>query len=75
MLPFVDTQDMSAAKHADILFVKQKESGENDLAQYCVKEGIRHILFDDFSKALPIIQSIFRGERTVAEVLESLSSQ
>jgi 2-hydroxy-3-keto-5-methylthiopentenyl-1-phosphate phosphatase len=38
--------DMSAAKHADVLFVKNdKPEGENDLAAYCVKEGIKHILF------------------------------
>jgi len=65
---------MSAAKHADILFVKRTESGEDDLAQYCVREGIRHILFDDFSKAFPIVQSVVVGEKTVDEVLSAGSS-
>ncbi|KAH7345297.1 HAD-like domain-containing protein [Rhizoctonia solani] len=38
--------DMSAAKHADVLFAKNdKPEGENDLAEYCKKEGIPHILF------------------------------
>jgi 2-hydroxy-3-keto-5-methylthiopentenyl-1-phosphate phosphatase len=59
---------MSAAKHADVLFVKTKESGENDLAAYCNREGIRHILFEDFSKALPIVQSVIEGTKTVDQV-------
>ncbi|KAJ3901105.1 HAD-like domain-containing protein [Lentinula edodes] len=61
--------DMSAAKHADVLFVKEKEYGENDLAAYCTKLGIKHILFKDFSNALPIVQSVVKGEKTVQEAL------
>jgi len=61
--------DMSAAKHADILFVKQKDDGENDLAAYCTRLGIRHILFTDFSNALPIVQSVAKGEKSADEVL------
>jgi 2-hydroxy-3-keto-5-methylthiopentenyl-1-phosphate phosphatase len=60
---------MSAAKHAHVLFVKQKPDNENDLAAYCVREGIRHVLFDNFSKALPVVQSIVNGKKTVDEVL------
>lgn len=60
---------MSAAKYADVLFVKEKEYGENDLAAYCTKLGIKHILFKDFSNALPIVQSVVKGERTVQEAL------
>ncbi|KAK0220624.1 HAD-like domain-containing protein [Armillaria fumosa] len=61
--------DMSAAKHADILFVKTKNQGDNDLAAYCTREGIKHILFDDFSKALPVVKSVVRGDLTVEEAL------
>lgn len=61
--------DISAAKHADILFVKQKGDGENDLATYCTRLGIRHILFTHFSNALPIVQSVVKGEKSVDEVL------
>ncbi|KAF9058370.1 HAD-like domain-containing protein [Rhodocollybia butyracea] len=61
--------DMSAAKHADVLFVKEKDYGENDLAAYCTKLGIKHILFSDFSKALPVVQDVVRGEKSVNEVL------
>lgn len=61
--------DISAAKHADILFVKQKGDGENDLAAYCTKLGIRHILFADFFEALPIVESVVKGGRSADEVL------
>ncbi len=61
--------DMSAAKHADVLFVKTKDQGDNDLAAYCTREGIKHILFDDFSKAMPVVQSVVRGELTVEKAL------
>lgn len=63
--------DISAARHADLLFVKVKGDGENDLAAYCTKEGIRHVLFEDFSKALPIIKSVVAGEKTVTQVVDT----
>jgi len=62
--------DMSAAKHADVLFVKEKSDGENDLATYCRREDIPHVLFADFSKALPVVRSIVEGEKTPKEWFE-----
>ncbi|EPT02183.1 hypothetical protein FOMPIDRAFT_1022985 [Fomitopsis schrenkii] len=61
--------DISAARHADVLFVKQKPDGENDLHQYCLREGIPHILFSDFSHALKIVQQVVDGKLTVKEAL------
>ncbi|EIM89227.1 uncharacterized protein STEHIDRAFT_52744 [Stereum hirsutum FP-91666 SS1] len=61
--------DMSAAKHADILFVKEKPDGDNDLAAYCNREGIKHILFPDFSEATKVVRSVVEGEKTREEVL------
>jgi 2,3-diketo-5-methylthio-1-phosphopentane phosphatase len=55
--------DMSAAKHADVLFVKAKSDGENDLATYCKRENIPHILFPDFSRALGVVRSIVEGTK------------
>jgi 2-hydroxy-3-keto-5-methylthiopentenyl-1-phosphate phosphatase len=62
--------DMSAAAHADCLFVKQKEDGENDLHVYCDRQGIKHILFKTFADALPVVQSVVEGKKSVQEVLE-----
>ncbi|KDQ09888.1 hypothetical protein BOTBODRAFT_36700 [Botryobasidium botryosum FD-172 SS1] len=68
--------DMSAARHADVLFVKNdKGEGLNDLAEYCKMEGIKHILFKDFSQALPIVQSVVKGEKTAEQVLSGPSSE
>lgn len=62
---------MSAARHADVLFVKNdKPEGQNDLAAYVKREGIKHVLFKEFSEALPIVQSVVKGEASVEQVLE-----
>ncbi|KAF9530291.1 HAD-like domain-containing protein [Crepidotus variabilis] len=57
--------DISAARYADVLFVKTKSDGENDLSVYCQRERIKHILFDDFSKALPIVQAIVAKQKSI----------
>ncbi|RDX43617.1 hypothetical protein OH76DRAFT_1458370 [Lentinus brumalis] len=61
--------DMSAARHADVLYVKQKPGGENDLAAFCNREGIPHILFEDFSHALRSVSAIVEGQKTAQEAL------
>jgi 2-hydroxy-3-keto-5-methylthiopentenyl-1-phosphate phosphatase len=52
-----------------MLFVKVKggPDGENDLAKYCTREGISHVTFSDFSRALVAVQSIVQGEKTAEE--------
>lgn len=60
--------DISAAEHADLLFVKEKEDGENDLATYCIKEHIKHVLFKDFADALPVVRDIVDGLKTIDEI-------
>ncbi|KAF8632335.1 hypothetical protein AX15_001923 [Amanita polypyramis BW_CC] len=61
--------DISAARHADVLFVKVKPGGGNDLATYCKQHGIKHILFEDFSKALVVVRAIVNGEKTIDEAV------
>lgn len=67
--------DLSAARHADVLFVKQKADGENDLAAYCEREGIPHILFQDFYKALRVMEAIVKGQLSIAEAFALKSAQ
>ena len=62
--------DLSAARHADILLVKIKDNGENDLHTFCNREGIKHVVFKDFSEALPIVEAVVTGKKTTEEVLE-----
>lgn len=42
---------MSAANHADVLFVKRTVTGESDLERYCKTLGIRHIVIKTFYSA------------------------
>ena len=63
--------DISAAKHADLLFVKTELDGENDLAVYCQREGIKHVVFDKFSDVLPVVDSIVKGTKTIQEVVQA----
>ncbi|KAF9479759.1 hypothetical protein BDN70DRAFT_878397 [Pholiota conissans] len=63
--------DISAAKYADVLFVKTKSDGENDLAVYCQREGIKHILFGDFVEVLAPIGAIVKGEKTIDDFIRT----
>jgi hypothetical protein len=60
---------MSAARHADVFFVKQTGDGENGLATYYTCEGIKLIIFRDFSQALGAVQVVVSKEKTPEEVL------
>ena len=60
---------MSAARHADVLFVKQKPGADNDLHAFCTREGIPHIIFEDFHQILPIVRRVVDGELTVRQAL------
>ncbi|KAJ8454589.1 hypothetical protein ONZ51_g12940 [Trametes cubensis] len=62
--------DMSAARHADVLYVKAKEGGDNDLAAFCRRENIPHLLFEDFTHALRSVSAIVEGRKTVQEALQ-----
>lgn len=66
---FIDCVDMSAARHADVLFVKKKPGADNDLAAYCTREGIPHVFFEDFDRALKVVKRAVEGELTTKEAL------
>jgi 2-hydroxy-3-keto-5-methylthiopentenyl-1-phosphate phosphatase len=53
------------------LFVKSKTGGDNDLAAYCKQEGIKHVLFEDFTDALKVVRDIVDGKKTIAEVVQA----
>lgn len=61
--------DMSAARHANVLFVKKKPGMDNDLAAYCTREGIPHLLFENFHGALPVVKKVVDGQLSVPEAL------
>jgi 2-hydroxy-3-keto-5-methylthiopentenyl-1-phosphate phosphatase len=39
--------DLSAAKHADVLFAKVMANGDSDLLEYCKRENIPNVPFKD----------------------------
>jgi 2-hydroxy-3-keto-5-methylthiopentenyl-1-phosphate phosphatase len=54
-----------------LLFVKHKKDGDNDLAAYCKREGIKHALFENFAEALKVVQTVVNGEQTIDQVVSS----
>ncbi|KAG7531343.1 hypothetical protein FFLO_04404 [Filobasidium floriforme] len=63
--------DMSAAAHADLLFVKEMANGDSDLATYCKEKDIPHVSFRDFNKVLEVVQTVVTGKSSVSSVLAS----
>ncbi|CAD6573041.1 MAG: hypothetical protein TREMPRED_000712 [Tremellales sp. Tagirdzhanova-0007] len=61
--------DMSAAKHADLLFTKIMANGDSDLMAYCKREAIPHVPFRDFNDVLRRVQEVVAG-KSVQAVLE-----
>lgn len=61
--------DISAARHSDLLFVKQKDGADNDLAAFCRREGIPHVLFEDFNRALELVKQVVDRRISVKEAL------
>ena len=41
----------------------------NDLAAYCTREGIPHVLFEDFGKALGVVKQVVDGKLSVKDAL------
>jgi len=62
--------DLSAAQHADVLFVKVTGIDEKDnLKKHCDKAGIPYIPFFDFHVAKAIVGQIVRGDKTKDDFL------
>ena len=69
--------DLSAAKHADLLFAKERADGESDLMVYCKRNDIPFVQFQDLyvlphTLQLPALNASFSHKVTakVAELLQ-----
>lgn len=60
--------DLSAARSADVLFVKVKEGTGNDLAKHCTREQIRHRTFESFLEVKEVVQSVVEGKVKAEDV-------
>lgn len=67
--------DMSAAEHADLLFVKRMANGDSDLARYVKAQGISHVTFRDFTNVLDKVKAVVLGETSVENVLEEAAKK
>ncbi|PKI83655.1 hypothetical protein MVES1_002763 [Malassezia vespertilionis] len=61
--------DMSAARHADVLFVKDKQ--DNDLATYCNNNNINYHLFKDWSVPKKMLQDLIEGNVQTDQIITS----
>nr|ODN86156.1 hypothetical protein L203_04274 [Cryptococcus depauperatus CBS 7841] len=61
--------DLSAAKHADLLFAKTMVNGHSDLQTFCEREKIPHVPFVDFTKVLEKVKEVVHG-KAIADVLK-----
>ena len=59
--------DMSAARHADVLFVKDKD--DNDLKRFCDNNKIGYHLFKDWTIPKAHIDQLLRGEITQEQLV------
>lgn len=57
---------MSAARHADVLFVKDKK--DNDLKTYVDNHKIPHRMFKDWTEVKDVVSKIISGEIPIDSV-------
>ncbi|WVF67508.1 hypothetical protein IAT40_002264 [Kwoniella sp. CBS 6097] len=62
--------DLSAARHADVLFAKVMANGHSDLKTFCEREHIPHVPFTDFNKVLERVKEVVEGGKSVEQVLK-----
>lgn len=62
------SSDMSAARHADVLFVKDRK--DNDLATYCRAQNIYHNMFKDWTEIKATVEKLLKGEIKVEDISE-----
>ncbi|TXT08849.1 hypothetical protein VHUM_02977 [Vanrija humicola] len=61
--------DLSAARHADLLFTKVAPGVDSDLLKYCKREGIPHVRFATFKEILEDVKKVVEGQATTQEII------
>lgn len=57
--------DISAAKHADVLFARK----DRDLEFYCKREDIPYIAFDTFAEVESVVRKLVDGKARIEKSL------
>ncbi|GAA5993698.1 hypothetical protein JCM5350_005797 [Sporobolomyces pararoseus] len=63
--------DLSAARAADLLFVKVIKDHTNDLQVHCVREQIPYVPFSQFEQVKDVVKSVVDKEMTVQQHLDA----
>ncbi|GAA5971273.1 hypothetical protein JCM3765_000968 [Sporobolomyces pararoseus] len=63
--------DLSAARAADLLFVKVIENHTNDLQVHCDREQIPYVPFSQFEQVKDVVKSVVDKEMTVQQHLDA----
>ncbi|GJN89275.1 hypothetical protein Rhopal_002254-T1 [Rhodotorula paludigena] len=61
--------DLSAARAADLLFVKVIPDHTNDLSVHCDREKIPYVAFETFDKVQEVVARVVSGQTTVEQEL------
>lgn len=61
--------DLSAARHADLLFTKVSEKGNTDLLEYCIRQNIPHVKFRTFDSVLEKVKLVVEGKKTTQDII------
>lgn len=61
--------DLSAARAADLLFVKVIPNHTNDLSKYCLREEIPFVQFAEFSQVKVAVEAVVTGTKTIQQLL------
>lgn len=73
-LPLADSllvSDLSAARAADLLFVRIVDGHTNDLFVHCERENIPHVTFKGFLEVRDSVAEVVEGRKSVKEILET----
>jgi len=61
--------DLSAARAADLLFVKVIPNHTNDLSKHCIREKIPFVQFAEFSQVKIAVEAVVTGTQTIDQLL------
>lgn len=62
--------DLSAARAADLLFVKVIPGHTNDLSVHCVREGIPFVAFEQFLQVKSTVEQVVLGHQSIDSILQ-----
>lgn len=62
--------DLSAAKAADLLFVKVIPHHTNDLSVHCIREQIPFVAFEEFMQVKAVVESVVIEGKSIEEILK-----